>query len=189
MLNEQELNKLAQMIPAKTRYAVIASWADVEETAEEWDDFEHVDYRNRWEDACDCKRRIEADGLMAYIVEPAQPLHFVVYYAKQGRDSRGGTRGPQDVSLSETFADIESARKECERLFEYEKDELRICLHRNAKEHRYDVAFAYVAAEWSDGEDAWDALSRADKDAVNAASFECSGQDIIDEDNSDNDED
>lgn len=42
MLNEQELNKLAQMIPAKARYAVIASWADVEETAEEWDDFEHA---------------------------------------------------------------------------------------------------------------------------------------------------
>ena len=74
MLNEQEMNKLAQMIPAKTRYAVIASWADVEETAEEWDDFEHVDYRNRWEDACDCKRRIEAEGLMAYIVEPAQDI-------------------------------------------------------------------------------------------------------------------
>lgn len=188
MLSNEELSKLESMIPAKTRYAVIASWIGVEESAEEWDDFEHVDYRNRWDDACDCKRRIEADGLMAYIVEPAQPMRFVVYYAKQGRDSRGGTRGPQDVSMSEPFADIGSARKECERLFEYEKDELRICVCRNAKEHRHDVAFAYVSAEWSDGEDAWDALSRADKDAVDAASFECSGQDILNEDNSDSED-
>lgn len=70
-----------------------------------------------------------------------------------------------------------------------EKDELRICVRQNAKEHRHDVAFAYVAAEWSDGEDAWDTLSRADKNAVNAASFECSGQDIIDEGNGNDNED
>lgn len=70
MISNEELSKLESMIPAKARYAVIASWVGVEESAGEWDDFEHVDYRNRWEDACDCKRRIEADGLMAYIIEP-----------------------------------------------------------------------------------------------------------------------
>ena len=30
MLNEVELQKVAEMIPAKTPYAVIASWADVD---------------------------------------------------------------------------------------------------------------------------------------------------------------
>lgn len=33
-MNANELKKLAKIIPAKTRYAVIASWEDVEETVE-----------------------------------------------------------------------------------------------------------------------------------------------------------
>lgn len=74
MLNEVELQKVAEMIPAKTPYAVIASWEDVEETADEWDDMEHVHYCTDWTQACDTKRRIEADGLAAYIVEPEAPF-------------------------------------------------------------------------------------------------------------------
>ena len=70
MLSKESLETIAKMIPAKTPYAVIASWADVEETADEWDDMEHVHYCNDWVQACDTRRRIEADGLAAYIVEP-----------------------------------------------------------------------------------------------------------------------
>ena len=51
MLTKDELEKIAERIPAKSRYAVIASWAD----------------------ARDKRRAIEADGLAAYIVEPAGP--------------------------------------------------------------------------------------------------------------------
>lgn len=77
MLNEQELNKLAQMIPAKAPFAVIASWNDAEETADEWDDHEHVHFCRDWVEACDTKRAVESEcggDLMAYIIEPAQPL-------------------------------------------------------------------------------------------------------------------
>lgn len=76
MLNEVELQKVAEMIPAKTPYAVIASWADVEETADEWDDIEHVHYCYDWAQACDTRRMVEreADGLIAYIIEPEAPF-------------------------------------------------------------------------------------------------------------------
>ena len=72
MLDAHELEKLAKMIPANARYAVIASWPDREETAEEWDDFDHVHYTNNYVDACNTKRQVE-DGyepLIAYIIEP-----------------------------------------------------------------------------------------------------------------------
>ena len=77
MLNEVELQKVAEMIPAKTPYAVIASWEDVEETADEWDDMEHVHYCYDWAQACDTKRMVEADGLAAYIVEPEAPFEDI----------------------------------------------------------------------------------------------------------------
>ena len=76
MLSKDELEKIAEMIPAKTKYAVIASWADVEETADTWDDLEHVHYCRDWVEACDAKRTFETDGdggLVAYIVEPSGP--------------------------------------------------------------------------------------------------------------------
>lgn len=79
MLNEVELQKVAEMIPAKTPYAVIASWVDVEETADEWDDMEHVHYCNDWAQACDVRRMVEreADGLIAYIIEPEAPFEDI----------------------------------------------------------------------------------------------------------------
>lgn len=70
MLSKESLETIAKMIPAKTRYAVVASWEDVEETADEWDDMEHVHYCNDWASACDVKRTIESEGLAAYIIEP-----------------------------------------------------------------------------------------------------------------------
>jgi hypothetical protein len=70
MLSKESLEAIAKMIPAKTHYAVIASWEDVEETADDWDDMEHVHFCNDWESACDTKRMVEAEGLAAYIVEP-----------------------------------------------------------------------------------------------------------------------
>ena len=70
MLNETELHTLAERIPALTTYAVIASWVDVEETADNWDDWDHIHYCPDWPTACDTKRMIEADGLAAYIIEP-----------------------------------------------------------------------------------------------------------------------
>lgn len=73
MLTKDELEQIAERIPAKSRYAVIASWADRDETADEWDDLEHVRFCCDWADACDKRRAIEADGLAAYIVEPAGP--------------------------------------------------------------------------------------------------------------------
>lgn len=47
MLDKDNLEKIAERIPAKTKYAVIASWAETEETAETWDDLEHVGGRVR----------------------------------------------------------------------------------------------------------------------------------------------
>ena len=76
MLDKDELERIAEMIPARTKYAVIASWADADETAETWDDLEHVHYCATWADACDAKRTIERDGdggLVGYIVEPSGP--------------------------------------------------------------------------------------------------------------------
>ena len=70
MLNETELGTLAQMIPAKTAYAVIASWSDIDETAQDWDDWEHIHFCNDWASACDARRLIESEGLKAYIIEP-----------------------------------------------------------------------------------------------------------------------
>ena len=70
MLTQESLKTIAKMIPAKTRYAVIASWADLEETADDWDDMEHVHYCSDWSSACDVKRTIESEGLAAYIIEP-----------------------------------------------------------------------------------------------------------------------
>lgn len=70
MLNETELEQIAQMIPAKTTYAVIASWSDIDETASEWNDWEHIHFCNDWASACDARRLIESEGLKAYIIEP-----------------------------------------------------------------------------------------------------------------------
>lgn len=70
MMNKTELDKLSTLISAKARYAVIASWEDQEETADEWDDFDHIHYCNDWTSACDTKRMIESEGLAAYIIEP-----------------------------------------------------------------------------------------------------------------------
>lgn len=73
MLNTEELQTLAEMIPARAPYAVIASWADTEESADDWNDWEHVRFCHDWVEACDVKRQIEADGLAAYIIEPEGP--------------------------------------------------------------------------------------------------------------------
>lgn len=76
MLDKDELEKIAERIPARTKYAVIASWAETDETADTWDDLEHVHYCYTWADACDARRAVEADGdggLVAYIVEPSGP--------------------------------------------------------------------------------------------------------------------
>lgn len=70
MLNDDDLKALAERIPAITTYAVIASWVDVEESADDWDDWGHIHYCTDWPTACDTKRMIEADGLAAYIIEP-----------------------------------------------------------------------------------------------------------------------
>lgn len=70
MLNETELEQIAQMIPAKTAYAVIASWSDIDETAQDWDDWEHIHFCHDWASACDARRLIESEGLKAYIIEP-----------------------------------------------------------------------------------------------------------------------
>lgn len=70
MLNDDDLKALAERIPAITTYAVIASWVDVEESADDWDDWDHIHYCTDWPTACDTKRMIEADGLAAYIIEP-----------------------------------------------------------------------------------------------------------------------
>jgi hypothetical protein len=70
MLNDDELQSLAEMIPAKATYAVLASWRDIEESADDWNDWEHIQFFDDWAQACDAKRRIEADGLAAYIIEP-----------------------------------------------------------------------------------------------------------------------
>lgn len=70
MLNDDELQALAERIPAQKPYAVIASWADQAESADDWDDWEHIHFCDDWAQACDTKRMIEADGLAAYIIEP-----------------------------------------------------------------------------------------------------------------------
>jgi hypothetical protein len=77
MLSDESLEAIAKMIPAKTRYAIIASWEDVEETADDWDDMEHVHFCKDWESACDTKRMIEAEALAAYIVEPKGPFEEI----------------------------------------------------------------------------------------------------------------
>jgi hypothetical protein len=73
MLDAMELEKIEEMIPAKSHYAVIASWRYADETAETWDDLEHVHYCNDWAAACEARRAIEAEGLEGYIIEPAGP--------------------------------------------------------------------------------------------------------------------
>lgn len=73
MLNLNELVKISEMIPAKTRYAVIASFADVTETADTWDDLDHVHYCQTWLEACEAKRTIERESdneLVGYITAP-----------------------------------------------------------------------------------------------------------------------
>lgn len=77
MLSQESLETIAKRIPAKTPYAVLASWKDVEETTEEWNDLEHVHFCHDWASACDAKRIIEAEGLAAYIVEPEGPFEDI----------------------------------------------------------------------------------------------------------------
>jgi hypothetical protein len=77
MLSQESIETISKKIPAKTPYAVIASWEDAEETAKDWNDFEHVIYCDDWVQACNEKRRIESECLAAYIIEPQGPFEDI----------------------------------------------------------------------------------------------------------------
>jgi hypothetical protein len=69
MLSEETLETLAEMIPAKSTYAVIVPFNEISDP-EDLRDLKLIRYFDDWTEACDAKRELESEGIIGYLIEP-----------------------------------------------------------------------------------------------------------------------
>jgi len=69
MLSEETLETLAEMIPAKSTYAVIIPFNEISDP-EDLRDLKLIRYFDDWTEAYDAKRELESEGIIGYLIEP-----------------------------------------------------------------------------------------------------------------------
>lgn len=69
MLSEETLETLAEMIPAKSTYAVIVPFNEFSDP-EDLRDLKLIRYFDDWTEACDAKRELQSEGIIGYLIEP-----------------------------------------------------------------------------------------------------------------------